>query len=72
MPKLKKIFQKEALELLEFDSSKILSNETFYKCTGNLVTANIDIISSGLDLRNFFAKNKELKSNKLKKYFLDL
>ena len=71
MPKLKNKFQKEALEILEFDSSKILSNESFYKCTGNLVTANIDIIASGLDLRDFFANNKELKSKKLKKYFLD-
>ncbi len=71
MPKLNNKFQKEALELLKFDSSKILSNETFYKCTGELVTANIDIIASGLDLRNFFSDNKELKSGKLKKYFLD-
>ncbi|ABM71362.1 Hypothetical protein P9515_01531 [Prochlorococcus marinus str. MIT 9515] len=71
MPKLNNKFQKEALELLEFDTSKILSSEKFYKCTGNLVTANIDIIASGLDLRNFFANNHELKSNKLKKYFLD-
>ena len=72
MPKIKNKFQKEALELLKFDSSKILSNETFYKCTGNLVTANIDCIASGLDLRNFFANNEILKSNKFKKkFFLD-
>ena len=71
MPKLKNKFQKEALELLEFDSRKILSNQTFYRCTGNLVTANIDIITSGLDLRDYFANNKELKSQKQKKYFLD-
>ncbi len=71
MPKIKNKFQKEALELLKFDTSKILSNEYFYKCTGNLVTANIDIIASGLDLRNFFAKNNELNSKKQKKYFLD-
>ena len=71
MPKLNNRFQKEALGLLKFDFSKILSNETFYKCTGELVTANIDIIASGLDLRNFFSDNKGLKSNKLKKYFLD-
>lgn len=71
MPKLENKFQKEALELLKFDSSKILSNESFYKCTGNLITANIDVIASGLDLRNYFANNKELKSKKLKKYFLD-
>ncbi len=71
MPKLNNKFHKEALELLKFDSTKILSNETFYKCTGKLVTANIDIIASGLDLRNFFANYQELKSNKIKKYFLD-
>ena len=71
MPQIKYKFQKEALELLKLDFSKILSNETFYKCTGNLVTANIDCIASGLDLRNFFANNQELNSNKMKKYFLD-
>jgi len=71
MPKLENKFQKEALQLLKFDCNKILSNETFYRCTGNLVTANIDIIASGLDLRNFFQDNKELKSKNLKNYFLD-
>ena len=71
MPQIKYKFQKEALELLKLDFSKILSNETFYKCTGNLVTANIDCIASGLDLRNFFANKQELNNNKMKKYFLD-
>ena len=71
MPKIKYKFQKEALELLKFDFSKILSNETFYKCTGNLVTANIDCIASGLDLRDFFANNEEFNNKKRKKYFLD-
>ena len=71
MPELKNKFQKEALDLLKLDSRKIISDNGFFRCTGNLVTANIDNIVSGIDLRNFFNSKKKVKFNKSKKYFLD-
>ncbi len=71
MPALRYKYQKEALDLLKIDSQKIISNNNFYRCTGNLVTANIDSIVSGIDIRNFFWSKNPQKVNKLKKYFLD-
>ena len=71
MPKLKHKYQREALDLLKVDSRKIISDKDFYRCTGNLVTANIDSIVSGIDLRNFFWTKKKQRIDKYKKYFLD-
>tara|TARA_S200000501_G_C20812834_1_gene739146 strand:- start:591 stop:1733 length:1143 start_codon:yes stop_codon:yes gene_type:complete len=71
MPELKNKFQKEALDLLKFDSRKIISDNGLYRCTGNLVTTNIDSIVSGIDLRNFFCSTKKVPVPKSKKYFLD-
>ena len=71
MPELKNNFQREALDLLKLDFRKILSNDTFYRCTGNLVTANIDPIVSGNDLRNFFGLKQKTQLTKFKNYFLD-
>tara|TARA_S200000501_G_scaffold306553_1_gene295320 strand:+ start:1192 stop:2334 length:1143 start_codon:yes stop_codon:yes gene_type:complete len=71
MPELKHKYQKEALDLLKIDSRKIISDKDFYRCTGNLVTANIDSIVSGIDLRNFFCSKKKQQVSKSKKYFLD-
>ena len=71
MPALNHKYQKEALDLLKLDSRKIISDDVFYRCTGNLVTANIDSIVSGIDLRNFFNSKKKEQVKKSKKYFLD-
>ena len=71
MPELKYKFQKEALDLLKIDSQKIISDNAFFRCTGSLVTANIDSVVSGIDLRNFFCTQKKHKFNNEKKYFLD-
>ena len=71
MPELKHKFQKEALDFLKLDYRKIISDNYFYRCTGNLVTANIDSNVSGIDLRNFFSSKKKQPVDKSKKYFLD-
>ncbi len=71
MPELKHKYQMEALDLLKIDYRKIISNENFYRCTGNLVTSNIDSIVSGIDLRKFFCSKKNKQVIKSKKYFLD-
>ncbi len=71
MPEVKCKFQKEALELLKIDIQKIISANNFYRCTGNLVTANIDSIASGIDLRDYFRLKKDDKSKNSKYYFLD-
>lgn len=71
MPKLKTNFQIEALGLINLNPRKILSDDNFYKCTGNLVTANIDSIASGIDLREFFCRFRKNKVIKYKKFFLD-
>ena len=71
MPEVKHKFQREALDLLKIDCRKIISEKIFFRCTGKLVTANIDCIASGIDLRNFFCSEKILPVNKQKKYFLD-
>ena len=71
MPKVDLKFQKEALDLLKIDLRKILSEDQFYNCKGNLITLNIDSIASGIDIRNFFLKRREKKEIIYRKYFLD-
>ena len=72
IPKITHSFQLDALKLLGIEKDSLITNESFFKCKGNLFTLNIDSITSSLELREFFMNSFSNEISLIdRKVFLD-